>query len=124
MIDKKEGILKSDFNASLQEPGNSEEDETYSRSILGNSQKICIGEQKVIGVHWNTSSDISHSDLIQLARDLEPSKRNIVRIAGKFYDPLGFVSPIIIPFKVLFQELCQAKIEWDQPLTGKLLKKW
>ena len=34
------------------------------------------------------------------------------------------MSPVIIPFKVLFQQLCQAKIEWDQPLTGKLLKKW
>ena len=107
------------------ESGGSEEHETYSKSMLGSSQKIHPGEQKVLG--WCTSSDqftFRFDSTAQLARDLEPTKRNVVSIVGKFYDPLGFVSPVIIPFKVLFQQLCQAKVEWDQPITGKLLKKW
>ena len=33
------------------------------------------------------------------------------------------MAPIVTPFKVLFQEICQAKLEWDEQLTGKLLKK-
>ena len=95
--------------------------------MLGSSQKILTGVQKVLGVRWCTSKDqitFRFDSTAQLARNLEPTKRNIVSIVGKFYDPLGFVSPVIIPFKVLFQQLCQAKVEWDQPLTGKLLKKW
>ena len=57
-------------------------------------------------------------------RELEPTKRNIVGIATRFYDPLGFVSPITIRFKMLFQELCQNKVGWDEPLSGDLLSRW
>ena len=55
-----------------------------------------------------------------------PTKRQIVGIAKRFYDPIGFVSPviIIISFKKLFQELCTKKIDWDEPLSGQLLRKW
>ena len=39
-------------------------------------------------------------------------------------DPIGFLSPIIIKFKMFFQELCKAKIGWDEPLEGELKKGW
>ena len=58
------------------------------------------------------------------AKDLVPTKRNIVSVVGRFYDPLGILSPIVIQFKILFQQLCESKIEWDQPLSGELLLKW
>ena len=45
-------------------------------------------------------------------------------IVGRFYDPLGFLSPIVIRYKMLFQELCEKGQDWDQPLKPKLLAKW
>ena len=53
-----------------------------------------------------------------------PTERRNVAIATKFYDPIGFVDPVIICFKMLFQELCNSKIGWDEPLSGGLLIKW
>ena len=50
-----------------------------------------------------------------------PTKRAIVSLVGKFYDPLG---PVVINFKIFLQKLCEAKLGWDQPLVGKLLEKW
>ena len=47
---------------------------------------------------------------------LEPTKRNIIGFASKFYDPLGFLSPVIITLKTFFQELCKSKLDWDDPL--------
>ena len=125
-IDEKEGILKSSPTTKV-EHGDSEEDETYSKSVLGASTKIETGEQKVLGVRWRTSSDqftFSFDTISRLAHELEPTKRNVVSITGKFFDPFGFVSPVVIQFKIFFQDICQAKLEWDQPLTGKLMKKW
>ena len=64
-------------------------------------------------------------DLIELAiliSNTQPTIRHIVGIAMKFYDPIGFVSPVIICFKMLFQELCTRKIGWDEPLSGQPLK--
>ena len=43
---------------------------------------------------------------------------------GRFYDPLGAVSPVIVKFKILMQEICESQVEWDQPLEESLVKKW
>ena len=40
------------------------------------------------------------------------------------YDLVGFVSPVTIRFKVPFQELCETKIDWDEPLPQLLLNRW
>ena len=64
------------------------------------------------------------SEVGRQARNLSPTKRHIVSLAGRIYDPLGFLSPVVIRLKSLFQELCELKLEWDEPLTGAPLRKW
>ena len=60
----------------------------------------------------------------KLANELQPTKRNVVSTVSRFYDTMGFLTPVVIRFKVLFQRLCRTKIDWDQPLTGELLREW
>ena len=43
---------------------------------------------------------------------------------SKVFDPLGFVSPITMPFKVFLQELWQRKLNWDEPLPDDLKTCW
>ena len=64
------------------------------------------------------------TEIANFARNLKPTKRNVVSVAAKFYDPFGFLSPIIIEFKLFFQEICQVKIDWDNPLNDESLKMW
>ena len=45
-------------------------------------------------------------------------------MATRFYKPLGFISPITVRFKILFQELCKDRLEWDDTLSGEILRKW
>ena len=102
-------------------------EESYSSSVLGTGQELHSGEQKVLGVRWNVSSDqivLNLDEVASILLTLEPTKRNIVSLVGKIFDPLGFLSPVVIRFKIFFQELCEAKLEWDQPLSGQLLRKW
>ena len=47
-----------------------------------------------------------------------------VSIETKFFDPLGILTPLTVRFKLLFQHLCEAQVEWDEPLTGELLTEW
>ena len=63
-------------------------------------------EEKVLGLIWNTSIDsfVFRLDrLVDLARSLEPTKRNLLKIVAKLFDPMGLLSPVIIPMKCLFQ---------------------
>lgn len=85
------------------------------------------GEQKILGVKWCMETDHFVFDLSEVgrqARSLSPTKRHIVSLVGRIYDPLGFLSPVVIRLKSLFQELCELKLEWDEPLTGAPLVKW
>ena len=34
------------------------------------------------------------------------------------------ISPLIVYVKVLFQEVCKAKIDWDEEFTGETRRKW
>ena len=104
-----------------------EEDKTYVNSMLDAEEETNSSEQRVLGVRWNPREDVFVFELTEIAnfaKDLEPTKRNVVSVAAKFHDPLSFLSPVILEIKLFFQGLCKMKIRWDDPLNGKLLKMW
>ena len=57
-------------------------------------------------------------------QSLEPTDRNVISLATRFFDPLGIMSPITVRLKLLFQLLCGSKLNWDQPLSGESLTEW
>ena len=73
-----------------------------------------VEEHKVLGVPWNSKSN---RRILKLAHDLRPTKKNVISLVGKFYDLLGFLSPVIIKFKIL---LCQLKSDWNEVI----LRSW
>ena len=99
-------------------------DESYTKSVLGGRSDPCCEEQKILGVHWNFIFNQLVSDLTDIAATLEPTKRNIVGLSGKFYHPLGLVSPFTVQFKLFFKTLCEARLEWDEPFSEELLEIW
>ena len=102
-------------------------EESYTGATLGTSQPAGSQEAKILGVRWNPQTDcliFSVSDIVRAAQILEPTKRNVVSVIGRFYDPIGFLAPVVIRFKLLFQRLCANKTDWDQPLTSPLLDEW
>ena len=104
-----------------------EEDMTYSRSVLGAGTVEHAGKQRILGTLWNFHDDYLVFDLTNttsLAKGADSTTRSVISIASKFYDPLGVLSPITVQFKVLFQELCKDKIDWDDPLEGHCKTTW
>jgi len=78
-------------------------------------------------VSWDPTKDVLLFDIrtiVNSLHTLEPTKSNIVGVASCFYDPLRFLSPVIIMLKVFFQELCKVKLDWDDQLPSVLLSKW
>ena len=41
------------------------------------------------------------------------SKRRLLSLASKIFDPLALISPFTVRAKILFQELCLEGLQWD-----------
>ena len=87
-------------------------------------------EHKVLGSNWNLAEDtfvLKLSKVIEFARDLEPTKRNVLPITIKLFDPLGLISPVMVMLRMLLQELCLNKSQWDDTIPqdrNLRLQKW
>ena len=85
------------------------EDESYSRATLGANQgKATEAEQKVLGVVWNVQRDCLVFDLCHIAEAAaiaDETERGIASVSTRFYDPIGVLSPCILMFKLLLQEI-------------------
>ena len=58
---------------------------------------------------------------------VEPTKRGMLKSTAKVYDPLGVTSPLLLVAKLLYRDVCDLKIAWDELLPRNLdilWKKW
>ena len=88
------------------------------KSLLGSP----LPTQRTLGVAWDTDSDsfkyeIQHEEIV-------PTRRIILSRLAAVYDPLGWISPYILPMKLLFQELCRRGTGWDEKLDESMKIKW
>ncbi|GFX00249.1 DUF5641 domain-containing protein [Trichonephila clavipes] len=51
------------------------------------------------------------------------SKRFILSVVGRIFDPIGILGPFVIKLKCLLQELWTLGVEWDSELPPKLRHK-
>ena len=87
----------------------SQEESSYAEIMLGhtNQDMQAEEEQKVLGLLWNTKEDtlvFQFGHLIHLAKELLSTKHSLIKVIASVYDPIGFISPFIIPMKILFQD--------------------
>ena len=108
-----------------------EEDESYAKATTGppidDEGSTDNGIVKVLGSIWDTANDqltFNLSDLSDQAKLLPTTKRSLLKISAKIFDPLGLLSPFTIRWKVLFQALCNEHTDWDEQLKDEHLKKW
>lgn len=115
---------------SAQRDFHKEDDESYAKSSTGHSSGPPVNEDitvKVLGMNWNTDADeifFSFSELCTYANSLPLTKRSVLKVTAKIFDPMGFLSPLTVHMKILFQELCLEKTNWDTELKGKPLRQW
>ena len=63
------------------------------------------GEQKVLGLLWNTKEDTLvfwSGHLTKLVKELPATKHSVIKVIASVYDPIGFISPFVISMKILF----------------------
>ena len=67
--------------------------------------------KKILGIPWNTSSDkfiMKFEKLIAQMKAMIITKRNILKVSASFYDPLGWIMPLVIRARAIFQAICSS----------------
>jgi len=78
--------------------------------------------ERALGVQWCVSSDTFGFSII--VKDRPATRRGILSVVSSVYDPLGFVSPFILSAKILLQDLCRKKLNWDDKIPDEDLQRW
>ena len=101
------------------DPKLSEEDQSYVQSCIGLSAEN--ETVKILGLHWNSSSDeicYDFTEITELAKTIPATKRSLLKLTAKIFDPLGILSVFTVKMKAMFQSLCVQKVAWDEELQG------
>ena len=80
--------------------------------------------QSCLGVKWDTQEDTLRVPQINATDHVVHTKRGILQVVSKFYDPIGFHSPIVVQAKQLLQEIWKMDVGWDTDLPEPILSQW
>ncbi|XP_070068048.1 uncharacterized protein [Drosophila takahashii] len=79
---------------------------------------------KTLGVVWLPGKDYFQFRLDDSFLDLRATKRNILSMTARLFDPLGLLCPLVTRAKMLLQELWLRKLDWDESLPMQLQTSW
>ncbi|CAG7718239.1 unnamed protein product, partial [Allacma fusca] len=79
---------------------------------------------KTLGLRWNPPTDSFSFSLVLPSRRKVHTKSSLLSDISKIFDPLGWLSPITIRTKILFQSLWALKISWDEALPSNVVDEW
>ena len=68
----------------------------------------------MLEIEWDTINDYlfySFEDLVESFKSVLPTKRSILGLIAKFYDPVGLIQPVITKLKLLFQDVCLTNVD-------------
>ena len=77
---------------------------------------------KALGVAWDSNSDTMATH-IELPTSYTSSKRGIISDVARTFDVLGWLSPSILPMKILFQQLWEEQLDWDDKVPEHFRQK-
>ncbi|XP_045023195.1 uncharacterized protein LOC123467282 [Daphnia magna] len=100
-----------------------------SNQIVGILSPTIDGQQKALGLRWDTSSDSFKFDptsimegAVQIGEKI--TKRKILSISARIFDPIGFLAPTVLLLKIIYQKLWEGDIDWDDDATPEVKNTW
>ncbi|XP_064469670.1 uncharacterized protein LOC135384399 [Ornithodoros turicata] len=83
--------------------------------------------KKVLGIVWNTTNDVLSPPMDSLDQFLtkkRDTKRCLLQVSARIYDPLGILSAYTVKAKILSQRAWELGIGWDDELPEHIGKEW
>ena len=79
---------------------------------------------KTLGVKWHPITDQFSFTVTRMPEISKLTKRKLLSDVSTFYDPMGWLSPTILQFKILLKECWLAGSDWDERLPESIEMSW
>jgi len=87
-----------------------------------NLEKDNLPVERALGVTWCIETDNFGFKIA--IKDHSVSRRGILSVASSVYDPLGIIAPVVLPAKILLQDLCRKGLDWDSEISVDDCTRW
>lgn len=78
--------------------------------------------QSSLGLLWDLQTDTIR---FKVSSENKPStRRGVLSVVNRLYDPLGFIAPVIIQGKIILRKVVSDTSDWDEALPDYLLEEW
>ena len=84
--------------------------------------KDALPTERALGVSWFVETDTFGFKISVKERPY--TRRGILSVVSSVYDPLGMAAPLILPAKLLLQDLCRKGLGWDDEIPSSFLPRW
>ena len=81
-----------------------------------------LPQERALGVKWNLNEDVFTFNIDLMNKPL--TRRGVIGVISSIYDPLGFVSPVVVYRKTILGELTKLHLEWDDSIPSQLQENW
>lgn len=108
----------SNSAAVLKEIGTADQDPLFTLDINDDDTV------KSLGLGWKPVADEFRFNIITVFERENLTKRTLLSQLNRIFDPLGFLTPVLIKGKIFLKQLWQLKIDWDTPLKDDLQGRW
>lgn len=78
--------------------------------------------KKILGLQWLPSLDVFTYNVDTM--DCPPTKRNILSQISRIFDPLGWLTPVVLWAKQLIQQLWTEGLNWDDLPSHEIQCQW
>ncbi|GFX75863.1 uncharacterized protein TNCV_2238351 [Trichonephila clavipes] len=75
----------------------------------------------VLGLKWDLDQDLLSVDIkVHESKNEILTKRKILSLVHKIFDPIGFTCPVTLILKIMLQECWTLKVKWDSELPASI----
>ena len=83
------------------------------------------GDMKTLGISWDPRSDTFKFVGFSFISAVEnETKRTLTSKVSSFFDPLGFICPLLVEAKTLLRTVWTKDSKWDSPIEAETFNKW
>ncbi|GFQ69629.1 DUF1758 domain-containing protein [Trichonephila clavata] len=111
------GMKLHKWNSNSKELFNSSTDQEHSFST--NTESAI----KTLGVSWKPAGDYFMFK-VSIPSIASYTKRDVLSVIARLYDPLGLIGPIISKAKIFLQKLWLRKLNWEECLPEAIASDW